>query len=58
MGAAWHRAEESASRRQSATPRVWGSIVSAEIFAEAQLAHYTTTKRDVCTDMLQGVHAG
>jgi hypothetical protein len=36
---------ETASRRQSATTRVWGSIGSAEIFAE-DTAH-TTTKWDV-----------
>ena len=36
---------ETASRRQSATTRVWGSIGSAEIFAEGT-AH-TTTKWDV-----------
>jgi hypothetical protein len=36
---------ETASRRQSATTRVWGSIGSAEIFAEG--AAYTTTKWDV-----------
>jgi hypothetical protein len=33
---------ETASRRQSATTRVWGSIGSAEIFAEGTA--YTTTK--------------
>jgi hypothetical protein len=36
---------ETASRRQSATTRVWGSIASAEIFAEGTA--YTTTKWDV-----------
>jgi hypothetical protein len=36
---------ETASRSQSATTRVWGSIGSAEIFAEGT-AH-TTTKWDV-----------
>jgi hypothetical protein len=36
---------ETASRRQSATTRVWGLIGSAEIFAEGT-AH-TTTKWDV-----------
>jgi hypothetical protein len=33
---------ETASRRQSETTRVWGSIGSAEIFAEGTA--YTTTK--------------
>jgi hypothetical protein len=37
--------KETASRRQSATTRVWGSIGSAENFAEGT-AH-TTTKCDV-----------
>ena len=36
---------ETASRMQSATTRVWGSIGSAEIFAEGTA--YTTTKWDV-----------
>jgi hypothetical protein len=36
---------ETASRRQSATTRAWGSIGSAEIFAEGTA--YTTTKWDV-----------
>jgi hypothetical protein len=36
---------ETASRRQSATTRVWGLIGSAEIFAEGTA--YTTTKWDV-----------
>jgi hypothetical protein len=36
---------ETASRRQSATTRVWGPIGSAEIFAEGTA--YTATKRDV-----------
>jgi hypothetical protein len=41
--AAHHPLEmETASRRQSATSRVWGSIGSAEIFAEGTA--YTTTK--------------
>jgi hypothetical protein len=41
--ALWSSLEmETASRRQSATTRVWGSIGSAEIFAEGTA--YTTTK--------------
>jgi hypothetical protein len=36
---------ETASRRQSATTRVWGSIGSGEFFAEGTA--YTTTKWDV-----------
>jgi hypothetical protein len=45
---------EAASRRQSATTRVWGSIGSAEIFAEGTA--YTTTRRGGRL-MELGVHA-
>jgi hypothetical protein len=49
---------ETAIRRQSATIRVWGSIGSAEIFAEGT-AHTTTKRR--WTGQIQaglGVHVG
>jgi hypothetical protein len=51
---------ETASRRQSAATRVWGSVGSAEIFAEGTA--YTATKRDVhCAGLAryrQGVVGG